>query len=111
MPRPTNPSTLLSTLLSPLASCHIQLRPHCKGRLGHAPERVTERVVCKVEVGQVPEGCGRNFEHDPEGDTTSVAHEGYFANSGYLKFDSYGLSKISWGTLYQSSESNKDPRG
>ena len=64
-PRPNKPSNLISTLLSPLASLHTQLRPICLRRLDNNPEKVAASVNRKVEVGHIPEGGGENFEQYP----------------------------------------------
>ena len=57
-PRPTNPSNLISTFLSPLASQQFQMCLRCRGRVGHAPEIVTSRVAYDGEMIHIPEGRG-----------------------------------------------------
>ena len=73
-PRPTNTYNLLSTLLSTLASWWNQIIPRCRGRVGHAPERVTSSMAREGEVGHIPEGGTGKFEQDSEGGTVTVDH-------------------------------------
>ena len=65
-PRPTKPSNLISTFLSPFALWKFQLRPYRQGRVGNDPERVAASVDREVEVRHVPEGGGGNFGKYPE---------------------------------------------
>ena len=81
-----------------------------RGRLGHAPERVTASVTCKGEVEHVQNRSDVNFEKYPEGGTTSVSHKGDPTKSGYLTFDPGGIHTINCSSLDQDSESNNSPR-
>ena len=81
--------------------------PYQQGRVGNAPQKVTESVYHKGELGNVPEGGGRYFEQDPEGGTTSVALKDDTTKSGYLILYPGGLYKINWKPLDKKSESNK----
>ena len=107
MPRPTNTSTLIYTLLSPLASRQNQLFPCRQEKLCHTLEGYTARVDLEEEVrNTLYEGSGVYTPY-PEGGTASVAHEGDTTKSAYLTFEICGMYKINWGTIDQESESNK----
>ena len=64
--------------------------------MGDRPYKVTASLAFKGGSVQVPEGSEGNFKPDPEGGTASVDHEGDPTKSGYLNFDSSGVSKINW---------------
>ena len=73
--------------------------------MGNPPDRVEEIMAREGEVMHVPRGCGENFEQDPEVGIACVAHEGVTTKSGYLTFDTRGISTINWRpTGYQVSE-------
>ena len=76
-PRSKNHSTLLSTSFSLLALRQIQLQTHFQERVCYPPERVTESVAHKREVGNVREGSGIQFTPYPEEKNLSMAHEVY----------------------------------
>ena len=78
-PRPTNTSTIISTLISILASQKSRLHPHHQGRVGH-----------------VPSGGASNFKPDPVGGTASVYREGGPTKLEYLIFDPGGILKMNW---------------
>ena len=59
--KPTKPSSLISTLLSPLASQYTQMRPLRRGRVDNNPEKVASSVTRKVELGNISEGGGETF--------------------------------------------------
>ena len=112
MPRPTKPSSLISTFLSPLALRQCQLSPRRQGRVGCAPERVTPSVTHGGEVRHAPEGGGGTFGQDPEGFTVSVSCKGEATNSVYIAFETGGIPTINWRpTGGQVSESSRAHRG
>ena len=59
--RPTKTSSLLSTLLSLLASHQGQLHPFCQGIVVQSPEIGTEIVSCEGESGHVQEKGDRKY--------------------------------------------------
>ena len=82
MTRPTKTSSLFSTLLSPFYLWQCQLRTSHRGRLDHAPERVTASMAHEGEVRHVSEGGGGNLGQYNEGGNTRVDCDGDPTKSG-----------------------------
>ena len=64
--------------------------------MGDKPEKVTASLSCEVELGQAPKGSEVNLKPDTEGGTASVFRKRYPTKSGYLTFDTGGVSIINW---------------
>ena len=62
--------------------------------MSEKPDKVTATLACQGEPGQAPEGTEEDLKPDPEGGTTSVAHEGERTMSGYPTFDPSWISTI-----------------
>ena len=60
------------------------------------PEKVSSSLNCKGELGQAPDISEGNLKPYLEEVTASVAREGQPTKSGYLTFDSGGISTINW---------------
>ena len=62
----------------------------------------------EVEVGHVPEGCGRKFTPYTVGSNTSMPCKGDQIKSVYLTFDPGGLSTINWRSTGVSGSYKKN---
>ena len=71
----TKPNRFYSTVLSPFALRHCQLRPHRRGRMGKKPEKFTASLACKGKSRQTPGVSEGNLKSDPEEGTVIVAHK------------------------------------
>ena len=108
MPKTTNTSNLISTLITPLNSRQFQLRPRRQGRLGHAPERVIANAAPEVEVRNFLVGGGETYGKDPEGGTASMTCRGGEPNQGTLPFKQVECPKSTGGQQESKSHNLAD---
>ena len=87
------------------------MRSREQERVFHDQDIVTASVDCKEKVGPIPEVYGTNFTLDTAQGTASMSYNVEPTKSGYITFDSGGITTINSMILYQESDSNKDIKG